>query len=51
MADDKWVWMTHPKVQGDPARVTRDAYELLWKDKGWKLLSQKAVADLEKPEG
>lgn len=43
MADDKWVFIEHPDVKGDPARVTRDAYELLWKSKGWRLASKKAV--------
>lgn len=43
MADDKWVYMTHPKVEGDPVRVTRDAFDNLWSDKGWKLATKKAV--------
>lgn len=40
MADDnKWVEITHPKIDADPARVTRKAYETVYKDKGWKLAS------------
>lgn len=43
MADDKWVFITHPKVDADPARVTRDAYENCWKARGWKLATKSAV--------
>lgn len=43
MADDKWVYVTHPKVTGDPVRVTRDAFENKWKGLGWKLASKTAV--------
>lgn len=43
MADDKWVFITHPKVEGDPARVTRDAFENTWKALGWKQASKSAV--------
>ena len=43
MAADKWVFIEHPKVNGDPARVTRDAFENKWKGLGWKLASKKAI--------
>lgn len=38
MADPGWVEMTHPDVGDDepPAVVTEEAFEGLWKDKGWK---------------
>lgn len=35
------VFMTHPKVHTNkdvtPATVTREAFDAVWKDKGWKL--------------
>ena len=41
MADQKseWVLMTHPKIKADPARVTRKAFDNVYKDKGWSVES------------
>lgn len=42
---DKWVYMSHSKIEADPVRVTRKAFENVWSDKGWKLSTKKEVED------
>lgn len=37
MSNQEWVEMTHPKVGDAKGPVTRRAYEMVWKDKGWKI--------------
>ncbi len=35
----EWVQMTNPELaDAPPAQVTRQAYELTWKRRGWKLV-------------
>jgi hypothetical protein len=34
----EWVQMKHPELDGTPAPVTREAYEQVWKHKGFHLV-------------
>lgn len=35
------VKIEHANVKGDPATVTRDAYNKVWKGRGWRLATGK----------
>jgi hypothetical protein len=36
VADDEFVYMTHSGTEAVGGPVTKQAYEQVWKDKGWK---------------
>jgi hypothetical protein len=38
MPNAEWVKMTHVDVSGPPASVSRNAYDLTWAGRGWKLV-------------
>jgi len=40
-----WVLIEHPKLDGPPARVTRRAYDRVWKAKGFRLVKPKKAKD------
>lgn len=35
-----WIRMAHPDIEGAPARVTVEAFEQVWKDKGWQIVGE-----------
>lgn len=47
MADDEYVDIVHHETHGT-ARVTTEAFNMVWKAKGWKKASEEAVAAEEK---
>lgn len=40
---DEQLWMTHPETKGT-APVSREAFDVLWSEKGWVLADSHAVA-------
>ncbi len=39
---DDWVEIEHPKVKNaPPGRVTRHAYQYVWKQLGWRIVKPK----------
>lgn len=44
-----WLAISHSSADG-VAVVTKEAYESVWKKKGWKETSKKDIADAEEAE-
>lgn len=47
----EWVLMYHPELKetnDEPPLVTRESYDLTWKDLGWRLWKPKAETSKEK---
>lgn len=51
MANQDWVLIEHPKTDGEPVRVTRKAYELVWKPKGFRLARKPSAKKTTVDEG
>lgn len=43
MANEQWVWMTHPDLETEPAKVTAKAFNEVWSDKGWTIVDDSEV--------
>lgn len=37
MAEQEWVYISHPQVDAIGGPVTRKSFDALWKDKGWSV--------------
>lgn len=41
MATSDWVQMKHPNIpDAQPAVATREAFDEVWKDKGWNVIAE-----------
>lgn len=38
MSETEWVWMKHPDIKAEPAKVTKTAYEEVWQAMGWTMV-------------
>lgn len=44
---DSWVEITHPENPGIVSTVTSNAYEKVWRDKGWTLVGGEPEVEAE----